>query len=82
MDDEDLLDEYIMNDQGKIYKGMSVAIKPMSWNYSQFEANILDCSLYLLDKCSLEHGSRDDPIKIIRTLTSIVSTKYMSTNSS
>ena len=107
MDDDDYRDEYIMNDQGRVYKGMSIAIKHTPWNYAQvlkqhhkyvttkyitwarqrstniinylryvclqFEENILDCSLYLLDKCALDYGVRDDPVKIARCLSAIVS---------
>ena len=42
MDDDDLRDEYIMNDQGRVYKGMSIAIKHTPWNYAQ----VIDYMLY------------------------------------
>ncbi|XP_027725824.1 protein-glutamine gamma-glutamyltransferase 5 isoform X2 [Vombatus ursinus] len=42
--------EYIMNDYGFIYQGNKNWIRPCPWNYGQFEENIIDICLKLLDK--------------------------------
>jgi hypothetical protein len=35
MDDEKLLEEYILNDTGAIYYGSSNAVRPRPWNFGQ-----------------------------------------------
>ncbi|XP_074091333.1 protein-glutamine gamma-glutamyltransferase 5 [Macrotis lagotis] len=42
--------EYVMNDHGFIYQGNKNWIRPCPWNYGQFEENIIDICLKLLDK--------------------------------
>ncbi|XP_020864933.1 protein-glutamine gamma-glutamyltransferase 5 [Phascolarctos cinereus] len=42
--------EYIMNDHGFIYQGNKNWIRPCPWNYGQFEENIIDICLKLLEK--------------------------------
>uniref|UniRef100_A0A6I8NW96 protein-glutamine gamma-glutamyltransferase n=1 Tax=Ornithorhynchus anatinus TaxID=9258 RepID=A0A6I8NW96_ORNAN len=42
--------EYIMNDYGFIYQGNKNWICPVPWNYGQFDEEILDICLTLLDK--------------------------------
>ncbi|XP_043836501.1 protein-glutamine gamma-glutamyltransferase 5 [Dromiciops gliroides] len=42
--------EYIMNDHGFIYQGNKNWIRPCPWNYGQFEENIIDICLKLLDQ--------------------------------
>ncbi|XP_069807655.1 protein-glutamine gamma-glutamyltransferase 5-like [Dendropsophus ebraccatus] len=55
-DDEVFLDnepgrqEYVMNDYGFVYQGNQNWITPCPWNYGQFEDDIIDITLRLLDK--------------------------------
>ncbi|XP_074145522.1 protein-glutamine gamma-glutamyltransferase 5 [Sminthopsis crassicaudata] len=42
--------EYVMNDHGFIYQGNKNWIRPCPWNYGQFEEDIVDICLKLLDK--------------------------------
>ncbi|XP_059115525.1 protein-glutamine gamma-glutamyltransferase 5 isoform X2 [Peromyscus eremicus] len=42
--------EYVMNDYGFIYQGSKSWIRPCPWNYGQFEENIIDICLELLEK--------------------------------
>uniref|UniRef100_A0A5F8HBE0 protein-glutamine gamma-glutamyltransferase n=1 Tax=Monodelphis domestica TaxID=13616 RepID=A0A5F8HBE0_MONDO len=42
--------EYVMNDHGFIYQGNKNWIRPCPWNYGQFEENIINICLKLLDK--------------------------------
>ncbi|XP_075033772.1 protein-glutamine gamma-glutamyltransferase 5-like [Mixophyes fleayi] len=42
--------EYIMNDYGFVYQGNHKWISTCPWNYGQWEDNILDISLRILDK--------------------------------
>ncbi|KAG1681055.1 DNA replication licensing factor MCM5 [Nymphon striatum] len=41
--------EYVLNDWGKIWRGTNHKKLPLMWNYGQFEENILDASLHLLN---------------------------------
>ncbi|XP_066130199.1 protein-glutamine gamma-glutamyltransferase 5 isoform X2 [Saccopteryx bilineata] len=50
LDSEPQRQEYVMNDYGFIYQGSKNWIRPCPWNYGQFEENIIDICLKLLDK--------------------------------
>ncbi|XP_036592587.1 protein-glutamine gamma-glutamyltransferase 5 [Trichosurus vulpecula] len=50
LENEPQRQEYIMNDHGFIYQGNKNWIRPCPWNYGQFEENIIDICLKLLDK--------------------------------
>ncbi|RMB95681.1 hypothetical protein DUI87_27793 [Hirundo rustica rustica] len=50
--------EYVLNDSGIIFQGVEKDIQQEAWNYGQFEEDILDISLAILDR-SLNH--REDP---------------------
>ena len=41
-------EEYILNDQGIIWRGTHDQMKPTHWNFAQFEENILEACLYAL----------------------------------
>ncbi|XP_045193132.2 protein-glutamine gamma-glutamyltransferase K-like [Mercenaria mercenaria] len=70
--DENLLDEYILNDTGEIYAGNCRKISPKPWVYGQFEGDILDCVIQLLDKSKLPDHSRGDPTVVVRTISKMV----------
>ncbi|XP_051829616.1 protein-glutamine gamma-glutamyltransferase 5, partial [Antechinus flavipes] len=50
MESEPQRQEYVMNDHGFIYQGNKNWIRPCPWNYGQFEEDIVDICLKLLDK--------------------------------
>ncbi|KAM7038148.1 uncharacterized protein M8220_010277 [Acridotheres tristis] len=58
MADEKERQEYVLNDSGIIFQGVEKDIEEEAWNYGQFEEDILDISLAILDR-SLNH--REDP---------------------
>ncbi|XP_053402717.1 hemocyte protein-glutamine gamma-glutamyltransferase-like [Mercenaria mercenaria] len=72
MYEENLLGEYILNDTGKIYSGNYKMISPKPWVFGQFEGDVLDCVMYLLDKSNLSDSSRGDPIAIVRMVSKLV----------
>ncbi|XP_067326667.1 protein-glutamine gamma-glutamyltransferase K-like [Anolis sagrei] len=66
-------DEYVLNDCGTLYsKGKTEDVVPSTWQYGQFEEDILDCCLYILDKSKLVAKERRDPVKITRVLSALV----------
>ncbi|XP_069102220.1 protein-glutamine gamma-glutamyltransferase K-like [Argopecten irradians] len=67
-----LLDEYVMNETGKIFVGDSEYITGRYWSFDQFEDPVLDCVLDLLDQKGFPASSRDDPVKVARKLSALV----------
>ncbi|XP_056156869.1 protein-glutamine gamma-glutamyltransferase 5 [Lampris incognitus] len=49
MIDEDERQEYVMNEQGIIYKGTDIYITSIAWDFGQFEEDVVDICLKLLD---------------------------------
>nr|XP_039256982.1 protein-glutamine gamma-glutamyltransferase 4-like isoform X2 [Styela clava] len=73
LDDEAQREEYVLNDTGNIYRGSTWRISPKRWNFGQFEENILDAALRIIDsdsRTSSKSGKwlqkRRDPIWIVR----------------
>ncbi|KAH7641779.1 hypothetical protein DERF_008815 [Dermatophagoides farinae] len=66
-------EEYILNDQGIIWRGTHDQMKPTHWNFAQFEENILEACLYALANIGkLKPADRNDPIKVCRHIGAIV----------
>lgn len=71
--------EYIMNEQGVLYKGVDEYITSMSWDYGQFEEDIVDICLKLLDlnpKClkdpQEDYSARCNPVYISRVVSAMI----------
>ncbi|KAG7272051.1 hypothetical protein CRUP_025988 [Coryphaenoides rupestris] len=47
--DEEERQEYVMNEHGVIFKGTDKYIIPMTWDYGQFEEDMVDICMKLLD---------------------------------
>lgn len=77
MHDEALLEEYVLNSTGNLYRaGMFYRYyrepDPTPWNFAQFEWPVLDCTLYLLDELSgLNISERSNPISVVRRLSAL-----------
>ncbi|XP_035423118.1 protein-glutamine gamma-glutamyltransferase 6-like [Cygnus atratus] len=71
--------EYVLNDSGIIFHGLEKYIQQEAWNYGQFEEDILDISLAILDR-SLNHrkdpstdvSNRNSPIYVSRVISAMV----------
>ena len=69
---EDLLKEYVLSDYGLVYAGWSRKLNgpnPARWNFGQFESNILDCVLYLLEN---DRRIKKKPLKSLSMRSSAV----------
>nr|XP_005999060.1 PREDICTED: protein-glutamine gamma-glutamyltransferase 4 [Latimeria chalumnae] len=64
--------EYVLNDTGYIYVGSVQHISARSWNFGQFEEDVLDCCMYLLNKALPEAAERRDPVKVARKMSALV----------
>ncbi|XP_076983742.1 protein-glutamine gamma-glutamyltransferase 5 isoform X2 [Tamandua tetradactyla] len=79
LDGEPQRQEYVMNDYGFIYQGNKNWIQPCPWNYGQFEENIIDICLTLLDKslnfqidAATDCALRGSPVYISRVVCAMI----------
>uniref|UniRef100_A0A8C4XBR9 protein-glutamine gamma-glutamyltransferase n=1 Tax=Erpetoichthys calabaricus TaxID=27687 RepID=A0A8C4XBR9_ERPCA len=64
--------EYVLKDTGYLYRGSSQRVEGIPWNFGQFETDVLDCCLYLLDQVGMKQSTRRDPVKIARAMSAAV----------
>ncbi|KAM9646749.1 LOW QUALITY PROTEIN: protein-glutamine gamma-glutamyltransferase Z [Trichechus inunguis] len=76
---EILLQEYIMMDYGFVYKGRKRFITAWPWNYGQFEDDVIDIcleilnkSLYFLKNPSKDHSQWNDVVYVCRVVSAII----------
>ncbi|XP_005095513.2 protein-glutamine gamma-glutamyltransferase K [Aplysia californica] len=72
LDDERLLQEYVLNESGKIYSGNSRQITSKPWNFGQFESCVLDVAMYLLDSNNIQWPVRGNAINVVRKISAVV----------
>ncbi|MEQ2262650.1 hypothetical protein XENORESO_018374, partial [Xenotaenia resolanae] len=71
--------EYVMNEQGIIYRGGGSFISPMSWDFGQFEKDMVKICMKLLDK-NIKHwlnpandvSARCNPIYVSRVVSAMI----------
>ncbi|XP_038617419.1 protein-glutamine gamma-glutamyltransferase 4 [Tachyglossus aculeatus] len=64
--------EYVLNDTGYIYVGSEHKIHGRPWNYGQFEEDVLDSCMFLLDKSNLKPRDRKNPVIVSRAMSALV----------
>ncbi|XP_042835765.1 protein-glutamine gamma-glutamyltransferase 6 [Panthera tigris] len=71
--------EYVLNDSGIIFRGVEKHIRAQGWNYGQFEEDILNICLSILDRSPLyqddpaiDVSCRHDPIYVTRAISAMV----------
>ncbi|XP_041375414.1 protein-glutamine gamma-glutamyltransferase K-like [Gigantopelta aegis] len=72
MPNERELKEYVLNESGKIYSGTARKITPKPWNFGQFQGNVLDCAMKILDESGLNWSVRGNPIPLVRKISALV----------
>ncbi|XP_003692323.1 hemocyte protein-glutamine gamma-glutamyltransferase-like [Apis florea] len=72
MEDEQLLDEYILNDVGKIWVGAWGSARGREWIFGQFDAYVLKACQLLLERSGIKANSRGDPIQMCRAISRVV----------
>ncbi|XP_039971609.1 protein-glutamine gamma-glutamyltransferase 2 [Xiphias gladius] len=79
MDNEQSLEEYVLSQDGIIFRGSAKYPTATPWNFGQFESEILDICLRILDmnpKCLKDPGKdcsgRRNPIYVSRVLSAMV----------
>ncbi|XP_053549313.1 protein-glutamine gamma-glutamyltransferase 5-like isoform X2 [Bombina bombina] len=75
MQDETWRQEYVMNDYGFVYQGHQNWITPCPWNFGQFEDDIVDICLKMLDKnlnflqdAFKDLAQRNNPVYVSRVI--------------
>lgn len=72
MPDPELLNEYVLEDVGKIWVGPYKSTRGRHWAFGQFDDSVLPVVCILLEKSGLPFTSRGDPILVSRALTKMV----------
>ncbi|XP_036899936.1 protein-glutamine gamma-glutamyltransferase 2 [Sturnira hondurensis] len=79
LDSEEERQEYVLSQQGFIYQGSAKFIKSIPWNFGQFEGDILDICLTLLDvnpkfqkNSSRDCCRRGNPVYVCRVVSAMV----------
>ncbi|XP_032951048.1 protein-glutamine gamma-glutamyltransferase 6 isoform X2 [Rhinolophus ferrumequinum] len=76
---EDERQEYVLNDNGIIFRGVEKHIQAQGWNFGQFEEDILNICLSILDRSpsyqddpATDVSCRHDPIYVTRIISAMV----------
>uniref|UniRef100_A0A3Q2HSQ8 protein-glutamine gamma-glutamyltransferase n=2 Tax=Equus caballus TaxID=9796 RepID=A0A3Q2HSQ8_HORSE len=71
--------EYVLNDSGIIFRGVEKHIRAQGWNFGQFEEDILNICLSILDRSpshqddpATDVSHRHDPIYVTRAISAMV----------
>mmetsp|Transcript_49079 Transcript_49079/g.116818 ORF Transcript_49079/g.116818 Transcript_49079/m.116818 type:complete len:671 (-) Transcript_49079:34-2046(-) len=71
LSDHDLLLEYILRDQGFVYRSMHAGkAQPTSWHFDQFDKEVCDCTLKLLER--LPWAQRSSAVFVSRHMSAVV----------
>lgn len=75
--DDKLRDEYVLSEEGLMWRGSHSRQKEVAWKFGQFQKNMLECSFILLLKIrrlALIHCN--DPVQVSRNLSAAVSQNF------
>lgn len=72
MEDAPQLDEYVLNDVGKVWVGPMGFTRGREWVFGQFDARVLPAAMLVLERTGLVHSERGDPVRMARALTKLV----------
>lgn len=72
MAEERLLDEYVLNDVGKVWVGPMKTCKGREWVFGQFDEVVLPATMLLLERAHLSPANRGDPIHVTRAISKMV----------
>ncbi|XP_043086029.1 protein-glutamine gamma-glutamyltransferase K-like [Puntigrus tetrazona] len=72
LDDEAERKEYILNSMGRIYYGTEQQIGTRTWNFAQFEQDILEACLFILERGQVAMTEWRDPVIVSRMVSALV----------
>ncbi|XP_016134730.1 protein-glutamine gamma-glutamyltransferase K-like [Sinocyclocheilus grahami] len=72
LDNEAERKEYVLNSMGKVYYGTEQQIGTRTWNFAQFEQDILEACLFLLERGQVARTEWRDPVIVSRMVSALV----------
>lgn len=72
LDSDSNRNEYVLNEQGKIWCGTWRQPKGRKWIFGQFDDVVLPACVFLLEQSGLEHSERRNPIRVSRAISGMV----------
>ncbi|XP_077074092.1 protein-glutamine gamma-glutamyltransferase K isoform X1 [Siphateles boraxobius] len=72
LDNEAERKEYVLNSMGRIYYGTEKQIGARTWNYAQFEQDVLEACLFLMERGRVAMTEWRDPIIVSRMISALV----------
>lgn len=73
VNDDAWKEEYVLNDNGKVWMGSYRQPKGRRWIFGQYDDVVLPATMYLLELSDLPHSDRGNPIQMVRAISAIVS---------
>ncbi|KAL1249296.1 hypothetical protein QQF64_020301, partial [Cirrhinus molitorella] len=72
LDNEAERKEYVLNSMGRIYYGTEQQIGGRTWNFAQFEQDVLEACLFLLERGQVALTEWRDPVIVSRMISALV----------
>lgn len=72
MENEEELNEYILNESGKIWCGTFKNPTGKPWIFGQFDDIVLPAAMLLMEKSGLPHEERRSPVYVARAISALV----------
>lgn len=72
MCDEAELNEYVLNDTGKVWMGSFKEPKGRRWVFGQYDDIVLPSVMYLLELSQLPYSDRGNPVHLTRAISAII----------
>lgn len=73
LEDDQKKEEYVLNEQGKVYVGAYSRARGRPWAYGQFDDVVLPVAAYILELSRVADSERGNPVRVVRGVSAGVS---------